>query len=57
MREMRPAPIMLILFRPCYTAEKHALYGRALASKFADFAGEIATLAIGNGRRQPIVRH
>jgi len=24
MREIRPAPITLLSFRPCYTAEKHA---------------------------------
>src|SRR5262245_11457772 len=31
MREMRPSPIALLSFRPCYTTEKKRLYGRALA--------------------------
>src|SRR5215471_12012363 len=28
---MHPSPIALLSFRPCYTAEKKRLYGRALA--------------------------
>src|SRR6516165_10101273 len=30
---MRPSPIALISSRPCYTAAKTRLYGRALASR------------------------
>jgi len=32
LREMRPSPIALISSRPCYTAAKTRLYGRALAN-------------------------